>query len=273
MSGLRRRDGQADAAQVLGGQAGLELRPGGAAVGRFVDGALRAAVDQRPDVPAALVGGGEQHVGVARIEDDVGDAGVLADGQHLLPGLAAVGGLVQAAVAARPPERSLGGDVDDVGVARVDDDLADVLGLLQAHVLPDLAAVVGAVDAVAVADAALAVVLAGADPDDVRVLRDRGRRADRIRAFVVEDRRPGGAGVGGLPDAARGDGDVDSGCGSCGWTAKPTTRPEVTAGPSERRVSPLNVALVIGSSAERMKDEGRRMKEGEQGGKTRAQEG
>src|SRR5262249_5322908 len=151
--------------------AGAEFVPGGAAVGRFVQGAFRPAVDERPDVPAALVGGRDQYVGVARVLHHVGDAGVLADLQHALPRLAAVGGLVPAAVAARPPQRPLGGDVDHVRVARVDEDLADVLGLLQADLLPRLAGVVGAVHAVAVADGALAVVLAGADPDGVRVLR------------------------------------------------------------------------------------------------------
>src|SRR5262249_6728781 len=118
------------------------------------------------------------------------------------------GRLEQAAVAAGAPQRPLGGDVDDVGVARVDQDFADVLGVLEADVLPGLAAVVGAVDAVAVGDAALAVVLPRTDPDDVRVLRVEGDVADRVGALVVEDRRPAGAGVGRLPDAARGGGDV-----------------------------------------------------------------
>src|SRR5581483_1768897 len=109
---------------------------------------------------------------------------------------------VEAAFAAGSPERSLGRDVDGVGVARIDDDFADMLGRLQAEDFPALAAVVGAIDAVAVADAPLAVVLAGADPDDVRILRIEDDRADGVRAFVVEDRRPGDAGVVGLPDAA-----------------------------------------------------------------------
>src|SRR5262249_53482527 len=132
----------------------------------------------------------------------------VADRQHLLPGLAAVGGFVQPAVAAGVPERALGGDVDHVGVARVDDDAADVLRVLQADVAPGLAAVVGAVDAVAVGDAALAVVLRGADPDDVGVLRVEGDGADGVRALVIEDGDPGGAGVAGLPDAARSGRDV-----------------------------------------------------------------
>ena len=136
----------------------------------------------------------------------VADAGVLGDREHRRPGLAAVGRLVEAAVAAGRPERALRRDVDGVRVLRVDQDLADVLGALEADVLPALAAVLALVDAVAVADAALAVVLAGADPDDVRVLRVDRDAADRVGALAVEDGRPGGPGVLGLPDAARGHG-------------------------------------------------------------------
>ena len=50
------------------------------------------------------------------------------------------------------------------------------------------AAVDRLVDAVAVADAALAVVLAGADPDRERILRIDRHAADRVRALPVEDR-------------------------------------------------------------------------------------
>src|SRR5262249_12278941 len=157
-----------------------DLLPVGAAVGGLVQRTFGTAIDQGPDVAAALVGGGDQDVGVARVHDHVGDAGVLADVEDLLPELCAVGGLVEPAGAAGGPEGLLGGDVDDVGVARVDDDLADVLGGGQADVAPGLAAVVGAVDAVAVADAALAVVLAGADPDDLGVPRVEGDGADGV---------------------------------------------------------------------------------------------
>src|SRR5262249_25533373 len=84
-------------------------------------------------------------------------------------------------------------------------------GPAKADVLPRLAAIVGAVDAIAVADAALAVVLAGADPDGFGVLGVEGDGADGVGALVVEEGVPGGAGVGGLPDPARGDGDVPGG--------------------------------------------------------------
>src|SRR6185312_10348256 len=143
-----RRDGQADAAQADRGQAAAFARPVRAAVGGLVDAALGAAVNQCVDVALALVGGSVEGVGIARIHDQVAGAGVLGDGEHVFPGGAAVGGLEHAAVAARAPERSLGGDIDGVGVARIDDDAADVAGILESHVAPGGAAVVGAVDAV-----------------------------------------------------------------------------------------------------------------------------
>jgi hypothetical protein len=110
----------------------------------------------------------------------------------------------------------------------VDEDLADVLGGLEPHVLPALAPVLALVDAVAVADAALRVVLAGAHPHHVRVVRVDRHAADRVGALAVEDGRPGGAGVLRLPHAAGGgrqepppvvrgvDGDVDDPAGRHG---------------------------------------------------------
>jgi hypothetical protein len=83
-----------------------------------------------------------------------------------------------------------------------------VLGLLETHVLPGLAAVRRLVDAVAVGDAALAVVLARADRDHQRVLGVDRDAADREGALALEDGGPGGAGVGGLPHAAGSHGHV-----------------------------------------------------------------
>ena len=75
---------------------------------------------------AALPGGGEQDVGVGGVDGDVGDSGVVADFEGLLPGFSTVGGFVESALAAGSPQGSLRGDVDDVRIARVDGDAADV---------------------------------------------------------------------------------------------------------------------------------------------------
>ena len=176
-----------------------------------MDRALGPAVDQREDVAAALVRRGDEDVGIARIETTSVTPVFSQIFSTCVPGLAAVGRLVEAAVAARRPERTLRRDVDGVGVARVDDDAADVLGALEADVRPRAAAVVALVDAVAVGDRPLRVVLAGADPDDVRALRVERDPADRVRALRVEDRLPRRAAVGRLPDAAGRRADVEHG--------------------------------------------------------------
>src|SRR6266446_10166568 len=82
-----------------------------------------------------------------------------------------------------------------------------MLRRFQADVLPALAAVIGAVDAVAVTDAALAIVFAGADPDDIRIPGIERDNADGVGAFIIKDWSPGGARVGCLPNAARSGGD------------------------------------------------------------------
>src|SRR5262249_32982744 len=156
------RQGQPDSAQVFRGQAGFDLVPRLAAICGAVNGAFRPAVDQRPDVPPSLIRRSQEDVGIARVQGDIGDAGVFADVEDEVPGLAAVGRLVKAAVTSWAPKRSLGGDVDRVRIAGIDQDLPDVFRVFEADVFPRLAAVGGFVDAVAVSNAALAVVLPGA---------------------------------------------------------------------------------------------------------------
>ncbi len=249
--GLGGRDREADAAHLVLRQAARDLAPALAAVGRLVEARLGAAVDQREDVAPPLPRGGEQHVGIARVHDDVAHARVLADREHGRPGLAAVRRLVEAAVAAGRPERALRRDVDGVAVLRVDQDPADVLGALEPHVLPALAAVLALVDAVAVADAALRVVLAAAHPDDARVPGVDRDAADRGGALAVEDRRPAGAGILGAPDAARGDRDepaplVGGIDGEVGDAAAGDGRPDAAQGqPGPGVGGPGNLGLVL----------------------------
>src|SRR5258706_9056689 len=103
---------------------------------------------------------------------------MLTDRQHILPRLAAVRGFEHAAVPARRPERALRGYVDDIRIARVDHNARDVLRVLEPQIAPRAAAVIRPVDAVSVAHAALAVVLARPDPHRVRILRIERHRAD-----------------------------------------------------------------------------------------------
>src|SRR5262249_44756736 len=142
--------------------------------------------------------------GIARVHEDVRAAGVLADlDEALRPRLPAVGGLEQAAVAAALPQRTGRCHVYDVRIFGVDHDARDMLGLLQSHIAPGAAAVLALVDAIAVGDAALIVVLAAAHPNHRGILGVDGDSADRVGALVVEDGRPGGAVIVSKPDAAR----------------------------------------------------------------------
>src|ERR1022692_1064396 len=145
--------------------------------------------------------------GIARVHEDVAAAGVVADfDQAGGPGLAAVGGLIQAALAAALPERPGGGHVHHVGIARIHHDAGDVLGEFESHVVEGAPAVFALVDAIAVGDAALVIVLAGAHPDDGRILGVDGNPADRVGTVIVEYGRPRRAVVGGGEDIAGGHG-------------------------------------------------------------------
>src|SRR5262245_10993840 len=166
-----------------------------------MDRALGPAVDEGSKRSAALIRRRDDDVGVARIEDDVADTGVLGDLQHLVPGLAAVGRLVEATVAAGRPERSLCGDIHRIAILRIDDDAPDMFGGFQADVGPRSATVLALVDTVAVGDRPLRIPLAGANPDDARTLRIDGDPSDRERTLCVAHRLKRRAAVHRFPDA------------------------------------------------------------------------
>ena len=150
-----------------------------------MDRALRTAIDQREEVTAALISGCDDHVGIPRIDNHIGHPRVLRDSEDLRPRVPPVSRLVEAAVAARRPQRALGGHVHRVGVFRIDDDAADVLGAFEPDVRPRPSAIVAPVDAVAVRDGSLRVAFAGPDPDDVRTLRVERDPPDRERPLLV----------------------------------------------------------------------------------------
>ena len=129
-------DVHADAALGAGRNAGLDPRPRLAGVHRLPHAAARPAAVHAPLRATSLVGGGVQHLAVARVDDQLGGAGVVVDVQGALPGQAAVGGLVDAALAARGPQVAERRHVHHVEVDRVDDHPRDLLRRAQPHVLP-----------------------------------------------------------------------------------------------------------------------------------------
>jgi hypothetical protein len=160
-------------------------------------------------VAAALVGHRVDDGRILGIDADVDAARVLVDEQHALPRGAAIERSIQAALVVRAPEPTEGGDEHPVGVAGVDRDVADLERLLEAHAGPGLAAVLRLVDAVAPAHRVARVLLAGPDPDHVRIARGHRDRADREAAFVLEQRLPARAAVVGPPHPAAGRRDED----------------------------------------------------------------
>ena len=101
------------------------------------------------------------------------------------------------------------GDEEAVGVARIDDDLRDLLAVAQAEVRPGPAGVGRLVDAVADGEVGPLQAFAAGDVDDVGIRGRDGDGPDRARRLVVEDGMPGAAVVGRLPDAAVADADVE----------------------------------------------------------------
>ena len=142
--------------------------PGVAAVGRLPDAAARPAAVHAARGAAPLIHRRVENPVVGRIHHEIVRAGVVVHLQRLLPGPAAVGRLVDAALAAGPEQAAGRRDEHDVVVARIDDDAVDEARGLEPHVRVGLAAVGRLVDAVAPARALAVVRLAGADPDQIR---------------------------------------------------------------------------------------------------------
>ena len=143
----------ADAAQFVFRQPLRDLAPGFSAVGGFVQPAAGAhflgGIVGVESVALPLVGGGQDRVGIVRLQFDVNHAGLVVDVEYLLPRLAAVGGLVEPAGLVRPPEPPERSNVDDVRISGVNHDSARLKSLVEPHVFPGLAAVGRFVDAVA----------------------------------------------------------------------------------------------------------------------------
>ena len=118
---------------------------------------------------------------------------------------------------------------------------------------PGLARVGGLVHAVAHGEIGPDDARAGADVNDVGIGRRHGDGADRAGGLVVEQRRPGGAVVGGAPDAAVIEADVED-VGLAGHAG------EGARAPGAGRADRAPVHLGIEPGIERLRGEGRERK-------------
>ena len=199
-----RRDRDPDAApQALGQALAGEPLPGVAAVHRLPEPAPGPAALETPRRAVDLPGGGVQDARVLGVQAQVHRPGAVVDEQHAFPRLPAVAGAVDTTLVVGAEGVAEGGDVDDVGVARVDAHPPDLARVAQAHVLPGAPRVHRLVDPVPVRDVAADTPLAHAGVEHVGVrLADRDRPHRAGAELAVGHVRPRHAAVDALPDAA-----------------------------------------------------------------------
>src|SRR5205823_3727153 len=128
----------------------------------------------------------QQGVRRARLHLQIDYARAVVDVEDSTPGLAPVRRLVDAALLIGSIKPAEGADIHDVRILGVDDDAADLVRLLESHVLPGLAAVGRLVNAVAVGDRVARIGFAGADPDDIPVGRGDAHVTDGNGGLVIE---------------------------------------------------------------------------------------
>ena len=197
--------GDANAADHAGGHAGIarDVGPCLATVGGLIEPAAGTAARHLVLDAIRLPQGGIQDIGIVRVNHDVDGAGLGVLEQRAPPGLAAVAALEYATFLTGAVVKAETGDVDDLGVGRMDADFGKGVRVPEADIGPLLSAVCRFVDAVAGHDIAADARLAHADVDDVRVRVGNRDGADRGAGdLAVSDRGPVVAGVGRLPQAA-----------------------------------------------------------------------
>ncbi len=206
-AGVGRRNRDAHVPEQAGGESGVagDLRPVRAAVGRLVETAARAAAGQFPRHALRLPHRGVQRPRIVRVHDEIARAGVVVNEENLLPRLAAVGGLEDAAFGIGLKDVAQRGRVHDVRILRIHGQRTGRVRIAQAGVVPSLARVGGFKDPGPGIEIVANVALAGAGVNHAGVGgRDR-ERADRIgdeRKFAVADVRPLQPVVGALPNPA-----------------------------------------------------------------------
>src|SRR5712664_2054568 len=206
---LAARDGDADAAQTIGGRGKAfgARAPVASAIGGFVKAA--AGADEgfaAANFPRRNARGPQHRVDRLRIcgiESEIGCAGVFVLVENFLESLAAVGGAEDAALGVGTVGMSFGGNENAVGIFRIDEDRGDLLGVAEVlQMRPGFSGVGGFVNAIAGREIRALQTFATAGVNDVRIGWSNGQRADGAGGLVVEDRIPSVPEIGGLPDTA-----------------------------------------------------------------------
>src|SRR5207248_3194568 len=123
--------------------------PSRAAIMGDINAATEPAAVQAPRFDVHLPQACKERLRVMRVHRKLRAAGVFIDEQRLLPSLAAVAGLEDAALPLWPVRLPDCARKNDIRIMRINDDASNVAGLLQSHAAPRPAAVCVFVDAVA----------------------------------------------------------------------------------------------------------------------------
>src|SRR6266404_2595433 len=199
-------NGHADAPERAFGDAiAFDALPGGAVVVRTEEAVLGAAAIERPWSAVALPHGGEKYVRIAGIENDVNATGAVVEIEDFFPGLAAVASTEDAAFGVRAVGMAESGDEYDVWIRGMDDEFADVPGVLQSDIGPGFPGVIRTIDAVAEGDISADASFTGSRVNDVGIGIGDCDAANGRGGLLLEERVPRDAAVRRFPDAA-GDG-------------------------------------------------------------------
>ncbi len=111
----------------------LQTLPGCAAVRGFEQAASLPAAGTAPGVDFDLPHASKKDFGIVGIHAQVRAAGVFVDEEDFVPGLAAIGGAIYAALRLRPVGVAERARQHDVGIARIDLHAANAAGFFQSH--------------------------------------------------------------------------------------------------------------------------------------------
>src|ERR1035437_10488228 len=101
-----------------------------------------------PWAKARLPQRGIDHIGMRRINHNIGAAGVCIFIEHLLPALPAVGGAKDTTLFIGTIRRADHGGKKSIGVARIDDQRRNLLSIAEAQMLPRLSRIARPINAV-----------------------------------------------------------------------------------------------------------------------------
>ena len=102
-----------------------------------------------------LVRGSVDGVRIGRIENDVGDPGVLRYVENSLPTLSTIDGLIEPPVSTASPKGALGSSIHHVRASGIHKDVPDVLRVFEPHMPEGGASIHTFIDAVPISGAPL----------------------------------------------------------------------------------------------------------------------